>query len=146
MAGRVQSSSCLAINLLAPSLKFCLRAQPREQQKQMSCLLAASIIYTHCTGWQQWWWLPPFTGHNWFSPPNYEALAGKLWPAAPGVYWCFRLQISILQLHWQAYKLVHHRQDDEHIDGLEGEINSNGEVIIVLEISLSQAHLDLNSN
>lgn len=22
---------------------------------------------------------------KWFSPPNYEALVGKLWPAAPGV-------------------------------------------------------------
>lgn len=24
-------------------------------------------------------------GQNWFSPPNYEALVGKLRPAAPGV-------------------------------------------------------------
>lgn len=24
-------------------------------------------------------------GQNWFSPPNYEALVGKLQPAAPGV-------------------------------------------------------------
>lgn len=50
----------------------------------MSRFLAASIIYT----------LHRLTtvvavtlsmGQNCFSPPNYEALVDKLWPAAPGV-------------------------------------------------------------
>lgn len=30
-------------------------------------------------------------GQNWLSPPNFETLVVKLWPAAPGV---FRLQAT----------------------------------------------------
>lgn len=82
MAGCVQSIPCLVIKLLPPSLKFCLWATianvmfPRCQH----------CIHTHTHTTQADNSSGSLSmGQHWISPPNYEALVGKTWPAAPGV-------------------------------------------------------------